>query len=270
MRRAFVRPLLGDEERQRQLVYARCENCNHMALVEGAERTSIYAAADYFTARRATGAGYDGYESERPYREAKGRRIIQWVARGQPRGGRFLEVGSGYGYTRRAAAEAGWLTCGVDLNRHAADRSRALYGTHTHVGTLQECLDERRVEAASWDVVLYQFVLEHVADPIRELRVAASALAPFGMLALVVPSADAAEVDVFGGHYRSFRGDHLHVFSRRSLEMALRAVGLEVVSQRTSCGIHLLRGFLSDDTLADIYARGRGPDLYLLAQRIEP
>jgi protein-L-isoaspartate O-methyltransferase len=264
-RSAHVRAFDGDAVAP--LVYARCNACGHLALIAGAEPASVYADPGYYAAVSASGAGYHDYADEREYREAKGARLVEWLESAGAPSKRLLEVGSGFGYTRKAAADRGWATSGVDVSAHAAQRARALYGMETHTGTLAACTADGRVARAGWDVVLYQFVLEHVPDPLAELRVAVEALAPGGTLAIVVPSADAAEIAVFGARYRSFRADHLHVFSRRSLAIALGGCGVAIASESTTCSVHLLRGMLDDGALAQLYADGRGPDLHVLGRR---
>jgi len=250
------------------IVYASCVACEHLSLVCGADPRSVYAEKQYYSARARSGSGYHAYGDERAYREAKGTRIVEWLSGHGNGGRRLLEVGSAFGYTRKAAQDAGWGTAGVDLNPHAIDHARSLYGMETHVGPLSACLVDGRIARESWDVALYQFVLEHVPDPERELCAAAETIAPGGTLALIVPSADAAEIAVFQGRYRSLRADHLHVFSCRSLEVILQAAGFAVVESFTTCSVHLLRGFLDDETLKNLYSRGRGPDRYLLARKV--
>jgi hypothetical protein len=120
----------------------------------------VFSSAGYYAQRDRSGAGYDDYESERSYREAKGRRLLDWVVERAARPlGALLEVGSGFGFTRQAAAERGWNSAGVELNPHAARAAERLYGMTTFVGTLEEALRERAISAGSWDVVLYAFVL---------------------------------------------------------------------------------------------------------------
>jgi hypothetical protein len=75
-------------------------------------------------------------------------------------------------------------------------------------------------------------------------------------------------LEVFGASYRSLRSDHLHLFSRRSLKACLDAAGLKLRAATTTCGVHLLRGFVSDESLAQLYEDGGGPDLYALAERV--
>jgi len=238
--------------------------------MQGAARKTSYASPEYYSlVDRQSLAGYEDYSKEQHYRETKGSRLLDWIE--SVTGARkrlLLEVGCGFGYTRRAAETRGLRTTGVDVNPYAAEQARDLYGMDTFVGSLSAALLSGVVPAAGHDLVLYQFVLEHLSDPCAELCLATRALAPGGALVLVVPSADAAEIDVFGAAYRSVRGDHLHLFSRRSIEAALARVGLAICGLKTECSIHLLRGFLSIEELErDVYAAGRGPDMLVVAQR---
>lgn len=56
------------------------------------------------------------------------------------------------------------------------------------------------------DVVLYVNVLEHIADDVAELRLAAERLAPGGTLGIVVPGMPSlyAPIDAKSGHYRRY------------------------------------------------------------------
>jgi SAM-dependent methyltransferase len=247
----------------------RCSRCGHGLLVEGGSREAVYATASYFErVDLQTSAGYAQYEKEQNYREAKGAKLLDWIeARCGPRKQRLLEVGSGYGYTRKSAEARGMQTTGVDINPHASGHAKQLYGMDTHTGDLASALACGAVQPGQHDLVLYQFVLEHVRDPCAELAMAGTALAPGGVIALVVPSAEAAEIEVFGAAYRSIRGDHLHLFTRRSIEAVLARVGLAVTAFTTECNIHLLLGFLTAEELEqDIYAAGRGPDMMVIAR----
>lgn len=248
--------------------YARCRHCGHGILLDGHVPRDAYAAPAYYQTQTAGGVGYADYAREREYREGKGRRLFEDVLRQLDAPcDTVLEVGSGFGYTRAAAESLGIRTLGVDLNPFAAAAARELYGMATFVGTLDDGLTAGEIERGTWDLVLYNFVLEHVADPEAELRIAASALRPGGALVLVVPSMDAREVEVFGGSYRSFRTDHLHVFSRGSIALFLERSGFTVGAITTTCNAHLFRGFLEEAELRELYERGEGPDMTVIATR---
>jgi SAM-dependent methyltransferase len=262
---AYARSLAANSA---AFAYGRCSTCGHGVLLDGRAPNDVYASQAYYQTQSMTGVGYSDYAHEREYREQKGARLLE-EASGRLDGpvAGMLEVGSGFGYTRAAAESRGMQTFGVDLNPFAAATARDLYGMDTFVGTLGDALASGSVAAGAWDLLLYNFVLEHIGDVDAELTHAASALRPGGALLLVVPSMDAAEVQVFGGSYRSFRGDHLHIFSRRSIELLLVRRGFAIRTLTTTCSAHLLRGFLTDDELHELYASGLGPDMTIIATR---
>jgi SAM-dependent methyltransferase len=253
---------------QSPIVYGRCSACEHGALLAGASSEGVYLGPEYYRSRQSDGAGYAGYAAEQSYREGKGNSLLDWIQRSVtlPASPSLLEVGSGFGFTRRAAELRGYRTKGVDLNPFAAQAAGELYGFETVTGTLASALAQGEVERRAWDVVLYQFVLEHMLDPGAELARAAEALVPGGHLVIVVPNMATFELAVFGGAYRSLRADHFHLFSPASAAAYLRGAGLREVARKTSCNLHLLRGFLAHEELAELYRTDRGPDLFLIAQ----
>ncbi|WP_394821067.1 class I SAM-dependent methyltransferase [Pendulispora albinea] len=249
-------------------IFGRCDDCGHLALVEGAASGEVYSRAGYYSRRDGGGAGYASYLAEREYREHKGGRLLDRIIAATGRTpASLLEVGSGFGFTRQAAADRRIPSVGVDVNPYAAQSALDLYGFRTFTGTLAQALDEEAIRPGAFDLVLHQFVLEHIPDPIAELSAVARALAPGGFAAAWIPSAEAVELEVFGAAYRSLRHDHLHLFSRRSIARAFRAAGLTLTISETDCSLHLLRGFLDDAELRALYASGRGPDLLALAHK---
>jgi hypothetical protein len=59
----------------------------------------------------------------------------------------------------------------------------------------------------------------------------------------------------------------LHIFSRRSIALLLENAGFTVSHMKTECSAHLLAGFYSRAELQAIYDSGRGPDMFLIAQK---
>lgn len=249
-------------------VYGLCTQCGHGALLTEPAPAEIYRQAAYYSERKADGVGYDAYSHEKEYREAKADGLLAWVegVTGAPAGRALLEVGSGFGYTRAAAERRGWRTQGVDLNPHAAAGAQTRYGFATQVGTLAEAMERGAIGRAQAQVVLYQFVLEHIADPISELRHAAQAVERGGFLVVLVPSMQALERLVFGASYRSLRSDHLHLFAWTSLDYCLAASGWKRIRSTTQCSVHLLADFLTGQELEDLYNNGDGPDMLAVAR----
>jgi SAM-dependent methyltransferase len=252
------------------LVYGACDGCGHGLLLSGGVARSPYGGAGYYERRDQEGVGYDGYADDAAYREAKGAALIARLRTATGAVARLLEVGSGFGFTRVAAERAGLTTAGVDLNPAAVAACRQRTGMPTFTGTLAEALvaPASGIAPGTWDTVLYQFVLEHVADPLAELTAARRALRPGGWLMLLVPNMATFEVDVFGGAYRSLRADHLHLPTRGSLEAMFARTGFALRQLDSHCNLDLLRGLVSQAALARLHQTGRGPDLFVLARSV--
>ena len=252
------------------LVYGACEECGLGLLLQGGAKSSIYAQPDYYRRRDSGGAGYENYLAERAYREAKGQRFVEWI---QSRAARplrsFLEIGSGFGFTRAGAERLGLSTAGVDLNPYAAQVARELYGQHTFTGTLAEAMESGTMAAGAWDIVCGQFVLEHLENPGDELKLVARALSRGGVAALAVPNMRSLEREIFGASYRSFRHDHFWLFSAESLKLLLERAGLRIVAIESECNIRLLRGLLSEPELYQLDRDCRSADLLVIAERLE-
>ena len=264
-----MKPCVARRSPSAPIVYGRCEACGHGQLVAGAAPPTIYESDAYFRNRGLDGTGYDAYEAERTYREAKGDGLLDWLEQFlEPplREPSLLEVGSGFGFTRQAAAMRGFRTGGVDLNPFAARAARQLYGFDTVTGTLGAALDSGAIAKHSWNIVLYQFVLEHIPDPALELRRAAEAVAPGGYVVFVAPSMATFEIDLFGAAYRSLRADHFHLFSIASARAYVHGAKLTEVAHKTTCSLHLLKGFVEPGELDELYARDRGPDLFFMSR----
>lgn len=213
------------------------------------------------------GVGYGNYQAQTDWRLEKARRYVRQVEGiasyvGRPAGPatRLLDVGSGYGFFRQAAAERGWQHEGVEVSTHAAAVGRRQFGFETFVGTL----DEFRADHAFTVCTLFD-VVEHVERPVEFLRTVASSLDPGGLCVVRTPNLLAFEAEVFGPFYHSLKMEHLQLFSPTSLSHALRLAGMPCMFLASES--HLLRGFLGTH-LATIARQQHGSDLFAVAVKV--
>ena len=212
------------------------------------------------------GYGYGQLEAQSDWRLEKGRRQVgqlqafleQGRALPSGRAVRFLDVGSGYGYLRQGAQEAGWQHEGLELSRHACAAARRFFGFDSFQGTLD------RHPGRGFDVLAMMDLIEHVADPVALLLQAAERLVPGGLCVVRTPNLMAVEREVFGHRYHSFKAEHLHCFSPRSLKAAFRAAGFEPLAVSTEA--HLLQGFLGPEAQV-LAGEGRGSDILAAGQK---
>jgi ubiquinone/menaquinone biosynthesis C-methylase UbiE len=158
-------------------------------------------------------------------------------------GDRALDIGCGTGEFTALLAQAGALAVGVEVAEAALDRART-----RHPG-----LDFRLVpidgplplEDASFDLVWASEVIEHVADTARWLSEVRRVLAPRGRLLVTTPSHGRVLVALGGvERYSEPLGDHLHLYTRRSLSRLLEEFGFGEVAVRAVEGPPLLKRML--------------------------
>ena len=158
----------------------RCPACGLVFDVRPPEALREIYDETYFT-ELCGGADYLADEASR--RVEAGKRV-RWVKRHGGRG-RLLEVGAGTGHFLAAARDAGFDAVGVEPAEVAARIAIDELGVDVRVGFLEDVdLPEQ-----SFDTVCAWHVVEHIRDPLSQLRRMHDALRPGGGLFLEVPNA---------------------------------------------------------------------------------
>ncbi len=155
-------------------------------------------------------------------------------------GDRALDVVCGAGEFTAALAAAGAQAIGVEVAEAALERARARHPE----------LDFRLVgfdgplpfEDGSFELAWASEVIEHVSDTARWLSELRRVLVPRGRLLVTTPSHGRLRV-ALGGVQRFSEplGDHLHLYTRRSLAQLLDEFGFSEVRVRAVDGPPLLR-----------------------------
>lgn len=101
---------------------------------------------------------------------------------------RVLDVGCSSGYLARALVdELGCTVAGVESDPEAAAKAQDVVQPLV-VGDLDLLDLAEELDPASFDVVVFGDVLEHLRDPVRTLRQARALLAPGGFVVLSIPN----------------------------------------------------------------------------------
>jgi SAM-dependent methyltransferase len=165
--------------------------------------------------------GYDACESERLLAQASSVLDLLHGDTSYPSGSRVLEVGCGTGAQTVTLARnsPGAQFVSFDRNLHSLEqaRERLQASEVTNVELRQEELYTLPFERRSFDHVFVCFVLEHLAEPVRALRVLRDLLKP-------------------GGTITVFEGDHGSAYFHPDSEIAHRAVACQVELQRRAGG----------------------------------
>ncbi len=97
--------------------------------------------------------------------------------------GRLLDVGCSTGQFLDRATHAGFSASGMELNAASAEFAQAHYGAQVTRGTIHDA-------AGPVDVLTMFDVIEHVPDPLGDLRRAFELIAPGGLIVLSTPNID--------------------------------------------------------------------------------
>jgi len=158
-------------------------------------------------------------------------------------GDRVLDLGCGSGDLAAELARAGVQVTAADVAQAALDRAA---GRHPELSLRLVAIDEPLpFEDGSFDAVWSSEVIEHVADTARWLSEVRRVLAPAGRLLLTTPSHGRLRL-LAGGieRYSEPLGDHLHLYSARSLRELLTEFGFGEIEVRSAAGPPLARRLL--------------------------
>ena len=142
----------------------------------------------------------------------------------------ILEVGAGHGAYTALLQWAGYDATALDLSPWVAEFARERFRIPYLVGPVPQ----QDIAPRSFDVVIANDVLEHLADPLGTVRSWSALLKADGLLVIQTPDfvpersyeTLVADEDPFLEHMRRAGTEHLYLFSRASVLRLLEEVGL--------------------------------------------
>ncbi len=137
--------------------------------------------------------------------------------------GELLDVGSNIGTFSILARERGWQVTAVEPNSAAVQISREK-GIDTIENFFSADLAELK-NLSSFDCVVMNDVIEHVAEPVVMLKDAWQVLKKSGLVAITTPNID----HLFCRRYQIKPAEHLVYFNQKTLRAALEKAGFEVL-----------------------------------------
>lgn len=165
----------------------------------------------------------EGFAAETEARERTYRRLLRQIAAlrsGPP--GRILDAGCSTGVFMKEARAAGWQTEGIEPSAWAAGRAREAFGLKIH-----ECTVSRApVESEAFDVVTAWDVIEHMLDPLGDMRVLARALKPGGIFCASTHSIASPAARLLGARYPFLMAMHVTHFTPRTCKLLMEKVGI--------------------------------------------
>jgi 2-polyprenyl-3-methyl-5-hydroxy-6-metoxy-1,4-benzoquinol methylase len=175
-------------------------------------------------------AFYQGYKGTTDYKAKKDSKIKRARRRIQKlkklvSGTRFLDVGCNYGFTVKAALDAGLDAFGIDMDATAVNGSKEMFGPHFETISVQDYA--KRGDKA--DIVYTSEVIEHVPDPDDFVQAIASILPKKGILYLTTPDSSHWRVPKDFPQWKEVMPpEHVTYFTRKGMTKLLEKHGLKV------------------------------------------
>ncbi len=169
------------------------------------------------------------YLREREAREITFRKHLNSFQRytGPANGRRLLDVGAYIGVFVEAANSAGWQAVGLEPSIWAVG-----HATSRGLQVVQGTLEEARFPSESFDAITMWDVIEHLGDPLGEMRHAFRVLKPGGWIAIHTMDIGSLFAKLMGARWPWLMEMHIYYFSRLTLAAMLQQAGFRVAAVR--------------------------------------
>jgi len=203
----------------------RCSLCQMLyvrPVLSADELQAYYQDPGYFHGESTQ--GYQSYEDLRKALVPHSWRRLRVINGLLPAKGRLLDFGCAAGYFLEVAQADGWRIAGVELSREmAGNASRAL---GVSIATSLEALPDREL-----DVITLWEVVEHLPQPLAELRRMYDRLRPGGLLMLSTPNTGHWQALCQPDAWEGYRPPaHLLFFTAGTLVALLQRAGFERIT----------------------------------------
>lgn len=202
--------------------YVRCADCGLIYLNPRPlpEELSVYYNRDYLV---------------NPTIYLRGRRdaeeLLDYIECYRDKKGCLLEIGSSYGLFLDVARKRGWNVKGVEISKKAVLFAKREFHLDVFEGVLANSPFAQKSEQ---DVISAWHFLEHLPDPLEELKLMYRALKPGGLLVVLVPNINSLDFLWFGKFWGWISPPaHIYLFSPKTICALLKKVGFKVVEVRT-------------------------------------
>jgi 2-polyprenyl-3-methyl-5-hydroxy-6-metoxy-1,4-benzoquinol methylase len=145
--------------------------------------------------------------------------------------GKLLDVGCGSGEFLANMKKLGWNVIGIEPDNEAAKAAQQQFKLPVFIGTLREVgFDENY-----FDAITMHHVLEHMPDPIEQLKECYRILKPGGRLIIVTPNIESFGHFVFKKSWRELDPPrHFFIFSLRTLQASVEKSCLHIENVYTA------------------------------------
>jgi ubiquinone/menaquinone biosynthesis C-methylase UbiE len=150
----------------------------------------------------------------------------------------LLDVGAHVGVFVEVASDRGWHASGLEPSRWAVEKGR-----ERGLDLIQGTLHDAELDSESFDAVTMWDVVEHLIDPLADIREVARVLKPGGVFCVHTIDVESPFARLMGRRWPWLVEMHNYFFAPRTLGAMVEEAGLRVESWRVQ-GRYLHLGYL--------------------------
>ena len=148
---------------------------------------------------------------------------------GEFAGKRLLEIGSYYGHFLDYARKLGFIVTGLDPDTSLAEIARKRFNLEIIDGFLQDA----HIGDESYDVVVMFHVIEHMNDPLKEMKEINRIMKRGGIFIAETPRYDTLWFKILREHERSVIPEHFTFFTKNSFSQMVTKAGFNIIQLDT-------------------------------------
>lgn len=209
----------------------------------------------YFKNNNSNSVGYEDYAQDRPNIIKTFEKRWRQIEKFHPTKGRVLDLGCAMGFFLEVARNHGWETCGVELSNYASHIAQKNFGDKIFNGSLDKtCLSDN-----FFDIITMWDYLEHIRNPVRELKRVWHLLKKDGLIVLSTPNTASWPHKIFKDKWMGYKDqEHLYYFSADNVIMLLKEAGFKIlkserVGKYVSLALFIKRLRIYNKFLANIF-----------------
>lgn len=138
----------------------------------------------------------------------------------------ILDIGCAGGAFPKAADNLGFNVVGIEPSKYLANWAKENYGIDIRQGVLSD----HQFDDNTFDIVSMWDVIEHLSDPVSELKLMRKILKKDGILVVNFPDVSTFPCKIMGWKWPFFLSVHLIYFTKKTLANFLKNSGYKVIS----------------------------------------
>jgi 2-polyprenyl-3-methyl-5-hydroxy-6-metoxy-1,4-benzoquinol methylase len=189
-----------------------------------AEFVTEFYNEGYFTGDVSRSA-YTEYFADKPFIFKNLTKHINQIRKIKPRG-KLLDVGCAMGFMMELANLSGYNAFGFDPSAYAISQADKIIKKQIKLSTIDTVIYPK----ADFDIITMFDVLEHLSDPVSNLKKLVTFLKKDGIISIATGDTDSFMAKVLGKRWTFYiPPQHLFFFNRKNLVTLLNQAGLEPI-----------------------------------------